>query len=179
MSTSDSRQTENLVAYLDGELNDDDASRVEETLTEQALIRQEVEKLTRVWELLDLLPEGKASATFTERTLFAVQTQLGKGEGEDADTRPIDTMRSSHWKRRLRRIALRTAAFLGLLIVASAGFNGAFRRDTAPMDQLLNDLPVIERLDQYREVGDLEFLKALNNSGLLNGNASADNSTSE
>ncbi len=176
MSTSDSQQTEDLVAYLDGELNDDEASRVEETLTDQAAIRQDVEKLTRVWELLDMLPEPKRSANFTERTLSAIQTQRAQTEADEADTRPIATQQSHHWKTRARKIALRFAAFLGLIIVGSAGFNGAFRRDTGPMDQLLNDLPVIERLDQYREAGSLEFLKALNDSGLLNGNADADNS---
>ncbi len=176
MSTSDSQQTEDLVAYLDGELNDDDASRVEDTLTEQAPIRQEVEKLTRVWELLDLLPEPKASATFTERTLSAIQTRQAQTDADEADTRPMATQQSQHWKTRARKVTLRFAAFLGLAIVGSIGFNGAFRRDTEPMDQLLKDLPVIERLDQYREAGSLEFLEALNDSGLLNGNADADNS---
>lgn len=179
MSNSDSRQTENLVAYLDGELNDDDASRVEETLTEQPPIRQEVEKLTRVWELLDLLPEPKASAKFTERTLSAIQTQQAQTDGDEADTRPIATQQRLHWKSRLRKFAMRFAGFLGLVAVASAGFNGAFRRDTESMDQLLNDLPVIERLDQYQEAGSLEYLQTLKDSRLLNDDSNTDNPTSE
>ncbi len=174
MSTSDSRQSENLVAYLDGELNDDAASRVEETLTEQAPIRQEVEKLTRVWELLDLLPESKASAKFAERTLSAIQTRQAEAEGEAADTRPIATQRDRHWKPRLRNSGIRFAGLLGLIIVGTAGFNGAFLRDTGAMDQLLNNLPVIERLDEYREVGSLEYLQKLNDSGLLNGESDND-----
>ena len=176
MSNSDSHQTEDLVAYLDGELNDDAASRVEETLTDQAPIRQEVEKLTRVWELLDLLPEPRASAKFTERTLSAIQTQRDQSEVDEADTRPMATQQSHHWKTRARKIALRFGAFLGLILVGSAGFNSAFTRNTERMDQLLNDLPIIERLDQYREAGSLEFLEALNDSELLNGNADTDNS---
>ena len=176
MSTSDSQQTENLVAYLDGELNDDAASRVEETLTEQPSVREEVEKLTRVWELLDLLPEPKASAKFTQRTLSAIQTQQAQTEADEADTRPLATQPTVHWKTRGRKIALRFAAFLGLVFAGVLGFNGAFRRDTEAMDLLLRDLPVIERLDQYREVGSLEFLNELHDSGLLHGNADADNS---
>lgn len=178
MSNSDSHQTEDLVAYLDGELNDDAASRVEETLTDQAPIRQEVEKLTRVWELLDLLPEPKRSAKFTERTLSAIQTQRAQTEADEADTRPMATQQGHHWKARARKIVLRFAGFLGLIIVGSVGFNGSFNRNSDRMDQLLNDLPVIERLDQYREAGSLEFLEELNDSGLLNGNADADNSNS-
>ncbi len=179
MSTSDSQQTEDLVAYLDGELNDDEASRVEETLTDQAPVRQDVEKLTRVWELLDLLPEPKASASFTERTLSAIRTQHAQTDADEADTRPMAGQRTQVWKARARRGALRFAGFLGLAFVGAAGFNGTFRRDTAQMDLLLNDLPVIERLDQYREAGSLEFLEALNDSGLLHGNADADNSDTD
>ena len=73
---SDSRQQENLIAYLDGELTDEAAASVEKTLAEQVAARQEVEKLTRTWELLDLLPEGRASHGFTEKTLTAVRTKL-------------------------------------------------------------------------------------------------------
>ncbi|MHC4880237.1 MAG: hypothetical protein ACYTGL_27625, partial [Planctomycetota bacterium] len=142
--------------------------RVEETLTEQAPIRQEVEKLTRVWELLDLLPESKASAKFTERTLSAIQTQQAEAEGEAADTRPIETQRARHWEPRLRVMAMRFVGLLGLILLGTSGFNGAFRRDTDGMDQLLNHLPVIERLDEYREAGSLEYLQKLNDSGLLN-----------
>lgn len=169
MSTSDSQRTEDLVAYLDGELNEDDTSQVEETLTEEPSVRQEVERLSRVWELLDLLPESKASPQFTEKTLSAVQTGKMSPDADDSDTRPVRAQPARAWKSRLQTAAVRTAGLIGLLVVGSIGFNGAFRRDTEAMDLLLNDLPVIERLDQYREAGSLEFLEALNRSGILDG----------
>jgi anti-sigma factor RsiW len=179
MSTSDSQQNEDLVAYLDGELNDDDASRLEETLAEQASIRRDVENLTRVWELLDLLPGSKASANFTERTLSAIQTRQAQTDAEEADMRPMVTAKGHQWRARARQVTLRFAAFLGLAIVGAIGFNGTFRRNAEPMEQLLQDLPVIERLDQYREVGSLEFLEELNDSGLLDGNGDAGNSNGD
>ncbi len=66
----------NLVAYLDGELNDAQTRAIATKLTQSLTARKEVEALQKTWELLDLLPRPKASEDFTARTL-SVATQPG------------------------------------------------------------------------------------------------------
>src|SRR5438067_8003934 len=66
----------NLVAYLDGELDEAAARALEAKLSNDPGARAEAESLRRTWELLDYLPRAEASTTFTHRTLerLAVQT---------------------------------------------------------------------------------------------------------
>ena len=63
-----SQQRENLVAYLDGELDEVETQEIERTLAHSLEARHEVDMLTRTWELLDTLPKSKASEEFSERT---------------------------------------------------------------------------------------------------------------
>lgn len=163
---SEPRQQENLIAYLDGELSDEAAASVEKTLAEEIGTRQEVERLTRAWELLDLLPEARASSDFTEKTLTAVRTRLALPAQSETDENDDDVI-PGQGRERVHRLVRRTAAFLLLLFVAAVGFNSTFRKDSEPIDELLIELPVVERLDEYREAGDVEFLKALEQSGLF------------
>src|SRR5690348_13404435 len=51
----------NLVAYLDGELNDAQTRAIATKLTQSLTARREVEALQKTWEMLDLLPRPKAS----------------------------------------------------------------------------------------------------------------------
>jgi len=52
------RIEEQLVAYLDGELDDADARRIEELLASDAEVRQTLEKLEATWGLLDHLDQA-------------------------------------------------------------------------------------------------------------------------
>jgi len=163
---ADSKQQENLIAYLDGELTDEAAADVEKTLAEEVFARQEVEKLMRTWELLDLLPEGRASDGFTEKTLTAIRTRTTVSTSlEQADVDPDDVI-PGRGRERAIRIGRRTVGFFILLFVAAVGFNSTFQKGAEPIDELLKELPIVERLDEYQEVDNLEFLKALHESGL-------------
>jgi hypothetical protein len=146
---------ENLVAYLDGELEESEALEVERTLTESAEIRQEVEALARTWELLEQLPRVRASNEFTERTLASIQAASAQEE-----TQPFISP--------VTRRKLWTAALLGgLVLSAAAGFFLTNRGIPRPSETLLRDLPVIEKLDLYEEVGDVRFLEELKPLGPL------------
>jgi anti-sigma factor RsiW len=70
----------NLVAYLDGELNDAQARAMATKLTQSVTARREADALRKTWELLDLLPRPKASEDFTARTL-TVATRRSDGHG--------------------------------------------------------------------------------------------------
>src|SRR5205085_12576291 len=61
-----------LVAYLDGELDADGQQRVEARLGQDPRVRAEADTLRRAWEMLDYLPRPVPSQDFTERTLTRV-----------------------------------------------------------------------------------------------------------
>jgi anti-sigma factor RsiW len=164
---SSDKKKEELVAYLDGELPDEAASRVEKSLVDDAAVRRDVEQLTKTFDLLDLLPASQASDGFAEKTLTAIRTQSGEQKPESTKddtsvekTQPNYSLRATVW-------GIRAAAFLGLLFVATTAFNGAFKQNGEPIDELLTELPVIQRLDEYQEIYNVEFLKALSESGLF------------
>jgi hypothetical protein len=155
---------ENLVAYLDGELDDSDAAEVERTLTESAEIRQEVEALARTWDLLEQLPRVRASSEFTERTMASIQAASAV---EDAKPRLSPAAKRKLWLGSL---------LAGLVACAAAAFLFANRGIPEQTETLLRDLPVIEELDLYEEVGDVEFLKELKAIGPLSEAPSAESS---
>lgn len=164
---SSGKEKEELVAYLDGELPDEVASRVEKSLVEDARVRRDVEQLTKTFDLLDLLPTSQASDGFAEKTLTAIRTQADTPKAESTDKEATSAKSRSDYSQRAIVWGIRAAAFLGLLFVATIGFNGAFKQNSEPMDELLTELPLIQRLDEYHEIGDVEFLKSLSESGLF------------
>lgn len=166
---ADSKQQENLVAYLDGELTDEAAANVEKTLAEEVSARQQVEQLTRTWELLDLLPESRASDGFTEKTLTAIRTKVAISTTTEEASDDQDDVIPRRARERAIRIGRRTAGFFVLMFIAAIGFNSTFQKGAEPIDELLKELPLVERLDEYQEAGDNEFLKTLHQSGLFDG----------
>ena len=62
-------QTAELVAYLDGELPEQDADRVEQLLLGNPPLRRNAESLDRTWQLSNSLEEASASGEFTQKTL--------------------------------------------------------------------------------------------------------------
>jgi len=166
---ADSKQQENLIAYLDGELTEEAAADVEKTLAEDVFARQQVERLMRTWELLDLLPEGRASDSFAEKTLTAIRTRVSiSTKTEEADDGQDDVI-PGRARERVVRIGRRTVGLFVLMLVAAVGFNSTFQKGAEPIDELLRELPLVERLDEYQEAGGTEFLKTLHESGLFDG----------
>ena len=49
----------------------------------------------------------------------------------------------------------------------AAGFLAVMLFAPDPNRQLLQDLPVLENLDEYRQIGDIEFLRMLRDQGLF------------
>lgn len=139
---------ENLVAYLDGELDEVATLEVERSLSESAEIRLEVETLSRTWELLEALPKVQSSSQFTERTMASLQS---------AD---VPEVTQPLLGPAVRRNMILGGLAAGILVCAAAGFLIA-NRTPRPTDPLVENLPVIENLELYEEVGDVAFLKQL------------------
>src|SRR5688572_23884944 len=68
-------QRENLVAYLDGELEDTESQEIDRILARSDVARHEVEALSRAWDMLELLPNSQASAEFTNRTMSTLKLE--------------------------------------------------------------------------------------------------------
>lgn len=152
---SDEQRAE-LVAYLDGELDEDATIIVERTLAENPALRHEADLLSRTWGLLDELPRPRASGEFAARTLTTVKLAA-------LPTSPV----GRNWSAYARRGGILATWAMGLALAALVGFLATNRWLPDPSEQLVRELPVIENLDLYREVEDLDFLKQLEQSGLF------------
>jgi anti-sigma factor RsiW len=147
---------EDLVAYLDGELDEEGSGEIERTLALSPVARHEVEMLTRTFELLDILPPARATDAFTDRTLATVRM-----------TETSTALSERPWFRQLRRGLVVVACVVGLAAFAVVGFLATNAWIPNESEMLVDELPVIENLDVYREIGDVRFLEELQTRGYL------------
>ncbi len=143
----------NLVAYLDGELPERDSQVLATKLTLSVTARREADALERTWELLDHLPRPHPSEQFADRTLSEVRKiDAAGGRLETAFIRQL-------------RFALRTALWLS---AACVGFVAGYLLTNwvlpNPTTRLMRDVSIAEHLEEYRDVGSFDFLKALANT---------------
>jgi anti-sigma factor RsiW len=148
-------QRSNLVAYLDGELTEPATKEIDQVLSKSPAVRHDVEMLARTWDLLDELPRLSSGEDFTARTLAVVKN-------EEAP-RPL---LPPGWVERLKSQQLRrtgiAVVWLGALgASALAGYTVTSRWIPDSSEDLLRNLEVVEKLDLYRNVESLEFLKKL------------------
>ncbi|MFP6769066.1 MAG: hypothetical protein VB859_12900, partial [Planctomycetaceae bacterium] len=142
---------DNLVAYLDGELSEQDMQQLDEVLVSDPLARTEVDQLRQTWDLLDVLPRPVVTEEFSAQTMASIQA-----------IKREDQPQTSEWPRR----GLFAAGWLiALSVSAIAGVLLADRLLPDPTDHLLEHLSVIERLDVYSEIGNAAFLQALADTG--------------
>ncbi|QDU28790.1 hypothetical protein ETAA8_38950 [Anatilimnocola aggregata] len=148
---------EELVAYLDGELEAADQVRVERRLADDVAYQQKLAQLQKAWDLLDILHKAEPDVEFTRSTVEMVAIQ----EGKEAEQLQAAAER--------RKVAWWIGGGLAVALSAAAGFVVVQYQLQAPERQLLRDLPVIERVDQYRHVESVEFLERLRQEGLFAG----------
>lgn len=146
---------EDLVAYLDGELDDEASRRIEQLLSRDAQVRMKLQHLERTWHLLDHLDRAEPEEAFTRTTLEMVAVA--------AEEDLVET-RAALPRRRRRRWLVGGAS---LLVAAAAGFLLVATVRPNPNRQLLEDLPILENLDPYRQVEELAFLRLLAREGLF------------
>jgi len=137
-----SDQRSNLVAYLDGELPEPAAKEIEQVLSKSPTVQHDVDMLSRTWDLLDQLPRLTGNGDLTERMVIQVK----------AADEP-ESIWSTTWA-------------IGLSLAGVAGFFVANRLIPDPSEQLLRDLPVIEKLDLYSNVESIDFLRELDKRGV-------------
>ena len=149
-------QRDDLVAYLDGELPDVKAQQIDQVLARSEVARHEVEALARTWEMLDVLPTLKAPPEFTERTMTTLKV---------AEV-PFD-ITGQPWFAYLRTGAVLAVWIAALSVSGWIGFTITNRVIPNPHERLLEDLPVLQKLDVFREIESIEFLEELRKSGMF------------
>lgn len=146
---------EELVAYLDGEIDPTGRVRVERRLAEDEAFRQRLHRMQQTWEALDLLPRTNVGDAFTSSTMTLVVA-----EQEVAATQAVKQVTAQRGRRWwLGAAATVAAAMVGFLLV--------YRSLTAEDQALVKDLPVIEQVDQLHNTPSVEFLDRVQEEGLF------------
>jgi anti-sigma factor RsiW len=168
------QELEKLVAYLDGEVSEQEAIEVERSLSCDEEIRIHVDSLERTWQLLDRLPIEKASEEFTNNTLSTIKTIQLEAEAKEDQNRSGFAMRKKT-RAQLLKAAVAGGWMIGLACTIFFGYMLANQWVPEESEPLLSELSFIENLDTYSEVQNLKFLEELQNTGTFNETAQHQN----
>lgn len=147
---------EQLVAYLDGELDAESSLDVERRLAEDASFRRELQQLQGVWDVLDELPKSEVNESFTQTTVEMVV--LSTEQDIQQQRRTEERKKRSRW--------LYAGGVLAAMALVSFWLISVILE--RPNQQLLRDLPVIEDIELYRVADSVEYLHLLEESELFN-----------
>jgi hypothetical protein len=156
---AESSVEEQLVAYLDGELDGESCRRIEELLAVDPEVRRKLHWLEQTWEALDELETAPVGEDFTRTTMEMVALAAEEDVRKSLEEAP----------RRRRRTWLLCGG--GMLAAGLAGFLAFTLIASNPNRELnkalVQNLPVLENLDKYQQVQDIKFLRMLEESGLF------------
>ena len=159
----DERQTEEIVAYLDGELDPKDAEGVTARLSLDPKLRAEAESLQRTWDILDILPRPQPSASFTTRTITQA-IPIPSGASGPTLAFPTPGAASTMMLPAPRPGAVFWLTSVAIIFLAAAlGYIGHLElapKPTVPQPDL-EDAPLMRNLRLYRNVEDMDYLKRL------------------
>ena len=142
------------MSYLDGELDADASRQIEELLAGDPKVRQTLQGLDRTWELLDHLETPQVAEHFTQSTLEMVTVAAA----EDTEQSRIEASRYRRRRGVILSGSLLAAGLIGFLTVSLWPDRN---------QQLIDDLPLLENLHEYRQIDDVQFLQALHDEGVF------------
>jgi hypothetical protein len=145
----DSQSSDELVAYLDGELPQDECRRVEERLAGDADYRQQLRDLDQAWEALDSLPATNVDDQFARTTIEMVAVDAEREATQQA-VQSAATARKRYW--------LWTAAGLA---AAGIGFAATRMLLSDANHALIDDLHLIQQVDVLSQIESVDFLQRL------------------
>ena len=156
-SLNQSDGLEQLVSYLDGELESDQVAEMEQRLRQDSDLRRQAEQLDRTWGMLDVLEPVAASEQFSRQTMETVVATY---------SRP--TQQATFSPRRIASAFLNRQALgwfvmgvLGTVIgLGASGLRGP-SEESAQATQLLRELDMLDRYPQYSIFPNAESLESL------------------
>ncbi len=140
---------EELVAYLDEELEPEHRARVEHRLAADPCYRDKLRHMQKSWDMLDLLARSEPDEGFTRTTVAMVALKAR----EATDVQKESTQRFGL----LFRVGVVVSTLACGLIAYSIGSWLLSVSDR----QLVRELPLIEHLDEYKHAESVAFLKSL------------------
>ena len=164
MEGNEDPQITELVAYLDGEMPEQDADRVERMLQANESLRRDAECLDRTWQLLDSLESATASGEFTRKTLSSISTIVESGESGVQNTGRWSVRKMLPGSVLAKGLIWTLAGFLacstGLMLSRNVR-----RERTDPTDaQVLKDLDLYLKYPKLWRIPDAQFLKDVSSS---------------
>ena len=163
MPLNDDEKAE-LVAYLDGELDEAATQAVEAKIPIDPDARAELDALKQTWGMLDYLPKASPSPNFTNRTMERLT--LEDLPRPASKTTPVPARHHSPWPAAAGwTIAVLAALGGGYLAIA---FLWPTPEPIPDADRpLVQHLRVIEKWRYYENTDDLEFVKKLDHPDLF------------
>jgi hypothetical protein len=147
--------SDQLIAYLDGELDADSRHQIEEHLSNNVRLRQRLKELQQTWDLLDELPRDQVDDNFAKSTVEMVAIQAESDVAAQA-------RQAGKWKAYGLAVA-----FAGVGASLATGFWLMFFQVSEPNRQVVKDLPILQHLDAYQYADSVDFLRELEKEGLF------------
>jgi hypothetical protein len=153
-----------LIAYLDGELDEDESRAVESRLADDPDVRTKADEYQKTYDLLDYLPKPSPSPTFTTRTLTALQPAI-VSPSTSTTSQPVPLPAP-------RRAWPEVFGWMAAVVLTAGGGYLAHRVIAPhPADKVepasADDYKLMGKLPLYVGVDDLDFLQALDKSDLF------------
>ncbi len=151
-----------LVAYLDGELDDAGTQAVEAKIATNPDARAELDAMKQTWGMLDFLPKASPSPNFTNRTMERLSL-------EKVGPKKTMPMRGTHpWLTRFAWAAAVLIALGGGYLISANAFRTPTPEPIPDADlPLMDNLRIAEKWRFYENADDLEFVKKLTNPDLF------------
>ncbi len=137
---------ESLVAYLDGELSDEQTQLIDSQIASNVDLRQRINQLRMTWDLLEDLPVEPPSPRFAETTLEMA-----------AISATVESPSLLNW---LAQNAGRIVIFMLPMLFLGGYFSSQYSQLRADR-QLLKDLPILVDLRSLANIDSIAWLEVL------------------
>lgn len=149
-------EVELLIAYLDGELDAKSVRQVEDRLSVEPDLREKMTALEQTWNMLDQLETVPVDKELVRSTMevvtLTIEKELSGGEKQ---------IEQQKWLDRLVLVAT-------LLMFGVIGYQLMTLVDLQRKQQFVDDIPIIQKMNMFKEIGSYEFLEALSENHVFN-----------
>jgi hypothetical protein len=151
---------EELVAYLDGELEPAARGRLEQRLAREPALREKLRRTQQAWDALDLLPQTHADETFANTTMQMTVAEVVKDyESPQKKGAKRDFFPAEYWP------WLKVG--LGALLALCVGFRLVKAKHQTDRSKELREIRIAEQFEALSDTPSIEFLMKLRDEKLF------------